>query len=74
MTFENQPDALPTNKAVVSALMAVLVFHLSGAYVIPPELLGAYTILLEYAFGVLGGLLAAWGLRDRAGVPIPKTE
>lgn len=74
MTFENQPDALPTNKAVVAALMSVIVFHLSGMYVIPPELLGAYTILLQYAFGVLGGLLSAWGLRDRAGVPIPETK
>lgn len=74
MQFENQPDALPTNKAVVAALVAILVFHLSGTYIIPPELLGAYTIVLEYALGVIGGLLSAWGLRDRAGVPIPKTE
>ena len=74
MTMENQPNSLPTNKAVVASVMTLAVFYLAGAYVVPPEILGAWTVLLEAAIGVIGGLLSAWPLRDRAGVPVQKPE
>lgn len=74
MTLENQPDNLPTRKALTSAVMAIAIYHLGSTYVIPPELLGAYTVILEYAIAVIGGLLLTWPLRDRAGVPIQKPE
>ena len=66
MTLENQTSTFPTNKAVVAAVMTILVFHFSSGF-IPVEVLGAYAVLVEYAVAVIGGLLAAYSVRDKAG-------
>lgn len=66
MTLENQTSSIPTNKAVVAAIMTILVFHFSSGFV-PVEVLGAYAIIVEYVIAVIGGLLAAYSIRDRAG-------
>ena len=76
MTYEKQPDALPTNKAtVVSVLAPVIALNLEPLVAevwphIAPALLSgpAATTAIAAIAGALAGLAAAWWVPDRAGV------
>jgi hypothetical protein len=77
MTFEHQPDALPTNKATVSGAIASLVAVNAEPVVaevwpqIAPSLLSgpAMTAFLAALAGLMAGLAVAWWVPDRAGTP-----
>ena len=74
MAYENQPDFLPTNKAAIAAVTSIIAYHLVSTFLIPIELIGAYTVLIEFGLSVVVGLLAAFPVRDRAGKPILKDD
>lgn len=76
MTYEKQPDGLPTNKAAVVAALAPVV----AIYVEPvvaevwPQIAGgvlagpAVTQMLAAILGAVAALVVAWWVPDRAGV------
>ncbi len=75
--MEHQPDALPTNKALVASGTTALLLTLIDPAVrevwpqIAPAVLtgDAFTALVAGACAVLGGLALAWVVPDRAGTP-----
>jgi hypothetical protein len=64
MTLANQPDALPSNKVVILAVITVLAHHFGEGF-IPPEVMEAYGVLISVALAAI----AAWFVPDRANVP-----
>lgn len=70
--YENQPDPFPTNKAAVAAAASIIAYHFMSSFLVPFELIGAYTIIIEFILSAAIGLLASWPVRDRAGVPTKK--
>jgi hypothetical protein len=75
MTYERQPDALPTNKAAVSAAIgAAIVLHTEPVIaelwpqIAPAMLAGpAVTSAIAWAAGFTAALVVAWFVPDRAG-------
>jgi hypothetical protein len=76
MTFEKQPDNLPTNKAAVAGIIAPLIAINAEPVVaeiwpqIAPAMLSgpAVTTALAALCGALAGLAVAWWVPDRAGL------
>ncbi len=76
MAYETQPDAWPTNKALVSAGSTAAILTLIDPAVreVWPQIAPAFltgqamTALVAAATAVAGGLALAWLVPDRAGV------
>lgn len=68
MAYETQPDFWPTNKGAIAAAASIVTYHLVSNFLVPPELVGAYTILIEFGISFLVGIAAMWPVKDRAGV------
>ena len=64
MSLAVQPDSLPTNKMIVTALLTVIIYHFGDA-IIPSEVMGAYGVLISLAVG----LVTAYLVPDRANIP-----
>jgi hypothetical protein len=73
MNFENQPTVLPNVKPLVTAIMVLVTYHFAGP-MIPVEVLGAWSVVIQYAVAVVGGLLAAYPFRDFAGKPLTEEK
>lgn len=69
MQFENQPTVLPNVKPLVAAIMTLVAYHFA-APMVPAEVLGAWSVVVQYAVAVIGGLLSAYPFRDFAGKPL----
>lgn len=73
MAYETQPDYWPTNKGAIAAAASIVAYHLVSNFLVPYELIGAYTVLIEFGISFLIGIAAMWPFKDRAGV-VPKEK